>query len=131
MITIVLSNYSSSWCRNKSRSKVELGDTLSSTGYVEQTDTLVSVPISTLKIANSKMIELKYEKEINTKLKNIIVNDSLVISGLNLELDNTLKILDDTIVEYDKKLKQSKKERNVFIITTISAMLVSLLVLVK
>lgn len=92
---------------------------------------MVSVPISTLKIANSKMIELKYEKEINTKLKNIIVNDSLVISGLNLELDNTLKILDDTIVEYDKKLKQSKKERNVFIITTISAMLVSLLVLVK
>ena len=93
-------------------------------GVLEQTDSLVLVPTSALRVANSKMIELKYEKEINNELRQIINNDSLIIYGLNTELDNTLR-------EANIKIKAIRKERNTFIITSVVAALLSLLVLIK
>lgn len=124
MITIVVLNCSTSWCQSKvGRSGVE-PDTIPSTGGLEQTDSLVLIPISAIKVANAKMIELKYEKEINNKLVNIIKNDSIVVYGLNTELDNVLR-------ESDIKIRKIKKERNIFIVTTVTAALISLLLLIK
>lgn len=124
MITIALLSCSTSWCQNRvSKGGVE-PDTIPSTGGLEQTDTVVSIPISYIKIANSKMVELKYEKEINKSLRQVISNDSLIIDGINTELDNCLR-------ESDIKVRQIKKERNIFIGTTIASVIVTILLLVK
>lgn len=108
MTTIVLLNCSTSWCQSKSPKGGVEPDAIPSTGYVEQTDSLVTIPISFIKIANSKMVELNYEKEINTKLKEIIANDSLIVSGLSTELNNCAR-------EADIKIRKIRKERNIFI----------------
>ena len=52
------------------------------------------------------MIELKYEKEINSNLRNIIINDSIIID----ELNNTI-IKNENI--YKKNISKVKKERNI------------------
>ncbi|MBO7693030.1 MAG: hypothetical protein J6Y28_09625 [Acholeplasmatales bacterium] len=124
MITIVVLNCSTSWCQSRvSKGGVE-PDTIPSTGVLEQTDTVVAIPISFIKIANSKMVELKYEKEINSNLIEVVKNDSLVISGLEYELNNCLE-------NKEVEVKRIRKQRNIFIATTIGAALVSLLVLLK
>jgi len=91
---IVLLSYSTSWCQNK--------HTIPFTGVLEQGDTLVEVPISTIKIANSKMVELKYEKQINAGLKEIVSNDSIIIKGLQ-----------NNIAVEQNKTKKYKKQRNI------------------
>ena len=124
LTTIVVLNCSTSWCQNRvSKGGVE-PDILPSTGVEEQTDTVVSVPISFIKIANGKMIELKYEKEINANLRQVVHNDSLIIDGLTYELNNCA-----AIAEY--KIKKVKRQRNILIGTTIGAAALSLLLLVK
>ena len=50
------------------------------------------------------MIELKYEKEINTGLREIITNDSVII--------NTLK---QNVKAVETKANRYKKERNIAI----------------
>ena len=52
------------------------------------------------------MIELKYEKEINSNLRNIIINDSVIID----ELNNTI-VKNENI--YKKNISKVKKERNI------------------
>ena len=64
------------------------------------------IPISYIRAANAKMIELKYEKEINSNLRNIIINDSIIID----ELNNTI-IKNENI--YKKNISKVKKERNI------------------
>ena len=124
MTTIVVLNCSTSWCQSKvSKGGVE-PDILPSKGGLEQVDTMVSVPISFIKIANGKMTELKYEKEINSNLKEIVHNDSLIIDGLNYELDNCLE-------NKERAVKKIRKQRNILIGTTIGAAALSLLLLVK
>ena len=91
---IVLSSYSISWSRNNIIH--------SSTGDVKPfVEDSVLVPISALKQANAKMIELKYEKEINTSLKQIIANDSIIIN----EYDNKLNDAKRQIVRNKKQAK--------------------------
>ena len=75
---IVLCHCSTSW----SKKKVFEPDTIPSTG--ERDSTLVA--LDDLRIVNSKLIELKYEKEINANLKAIVYNDSLAIDNLNRRL---------------------------------------------
>ena len=70
------------------------------------------------------MTELKYEKQITTKLNNIIYNDSLVISSLQQNLN-------DCVEQSKIKAKKLRKERNIFITSTVVAALLSLLVLIK
>ena len=124
MTTIVVLNCSTSWCQNRvSKGGVE-PDTIPSTGVGEQIDSFVSVPISFIKIANGKMTELKYEKEINSNLRQVVSNDSLIIDGLNYELNNCL-------ANTEIKVKKIKKQRNILIGTTIGAAALSLLLLVK
>ena len=87
---IVVLSYSTSWCQN---------NVIPSTG--ELSDSLVLVPIEAIKIANSKMIELKYQKEINDSLRSIISNDSAIISEYK-ELTN----------KKDRTINKVKKQRN-------------------
>ena len=79
------------------------------TGW-SQNDTIVTkdsvvIAISALKVANAKMIELKYEKEINKNLQEIIIADSIIISNLN-----------NDIVLYEKRannaIHKAKRQRN-------------------
>lgn len=77
---------------------------ISSTGEEDS----IYVAYSDLKVANSKMIELEYEKEINGKLKEIISNDSIIIN----EYEN----VNNTLLKQNKKYK---KQRNVFVISAV------------
>lgn len=108
---IVLLSYSTSWCQNK--------HTIPFTGVVEQGDTLIEVPISTIKIANSKMIELKYQKEINSNLKQVVVNDSIIISGLK-----------NNLLYEQNAVKKYKKQRNIAGGAGIGALLLAILALI-
>lgn len=76
--------------------------TSSSTGGVCPDDSVL-VSYNDLRNANAKMIELKYTKEINSKLKDIIKNDS-IIQVKQANIINTT----------NKKVKRLKKERNIF-----------------
>lgn len=76
--------------------------TSSSTGGVYPNDSIL-VSYNDLRKANAKMIELKYTKEINSKLRDIVSNDS-IIQVKQANIINTT----------NKKVKRLKKERNVF-----------------
>lgn len=88
---IVLLSYSTSWCQSR--------DCISSTG--EQFGKVDSILISykDLRIVNAKLIQLKYEKEINDSLRVIINNDDKIIK----EYNNNIKILNTNI---NKVIKQ-------------------------
>ena len=87
---IVLLNYSNSWSENS---------IISSTGGVPDS---VLVAVDDLRVANAKMVELKYEKEINADLRQIVKNDSIVIVALRE--DNTA---------IAAQAKKYKKQRNI------------------
>ena len=92
--------------------------TSSSTGG-EYTSDSVLVSYDDLRNANAKMIELKYTREINSKLKDIIRNDS-IIQVKQANIINTT----------NKKVKRFKNERNVFAgvsIISILAVIISVL----
>lgn len=72
-----------------------------STGELVNQDS-VNVSIDDLRIVNSKLVELKYEKEANKILRNIVHNDSCII-------DNNNK----TINQLKCKVKKVTKQRNV------------------
>lgn len=52
------------------------------------------------------MIELNYEKEINKELRQLIVNDSMVINSLT----NTI---DELNIRHNSESKRIKTERNI------------------
>lgn len=108
---IVLSSYSTSWCQNK--------HTIPFTGVLEQGDTLVEVPISTIKIANSKMTELKYQKEINAKLKQVVANDSVIIKGLQ-----------NNVLYEQTRVNKYKKQRNIAGGAGIGAIILAILAII-
>lgn len=76
--------------------------TSSSTGDVYPDDSVL-VNYNDLRSANAKIVELKYTKEINSKLKDIIRNDS-IIQVKQASIINTT----------NKKVKRFKNERNIF-----------------
>lgn len=90
---IVLLNCSTSWSKSKQ-------DTIPSTGELVANDS-VMISFDDLRRANAKLIELKYEKEINDSLKSIIVNDNNIILGYTRE-----------VKRLDKEVKQVTKQRN-------------------
>ena len=94
---IVLLNCSMSWCQNNSA-------TISSTGELNASPDSVLISFNDLRKANAKMIELKYQKEINDSLRSIIKNDNIIMREYNNNID-TLK----------KQIKQVKRQRNLTI----------------
>lgn len=90
MITIALLSCSTSWCQ------IDNAPSFSSTGGVEQTDT-VCIPVELLKIANAKMVELEYEKQINENLRVVISNDSIIIDDLRNTIEHNEVVYTDNI----------------------------------
>ena len=99
---------------------------ISSTGEVVKEDSVL-ISYNDLKAVNSKLIELKYEKETNNVLRNIIRNDSLIIDTLtidNLRLTSEVKTL-------NKSNKKYKKQRNVGFGIGIAGIITTILILIK
>lgn len=91
---IVLLSCSTSWCQNDN-------DTIPSTGELTASPDSVLIAFDDLRKANAKMVELKYEKEINDSLRSIIKNDDLIMREYSRNVD-ALK----------KQVKQVKRQRN-------------------
>ena len=91
---IVLLSCSTSWSKNET-------DTIPSKGGLTASQDSVLISYDDLRKVNAKMVELKYEKEINDSLRSIIVNDDKIIREYNGTV-NTLK----------KQVVQVKKQRN-------------------
>ena len=97
LITIVLLNCSISWCQNDNA-------TIPSTGELTASPDSVLIAFDDLRKANAKMVELKYEKEINDSLRSIIKNDDIIMRKYSSNVD-ALK----------KQIKQVKRQRNLAI----------------
>ena len=91
---IVLLSCSTSWCQNNS-------STSSSTGELTASPDSVLISFNDLRKANTKMVELKYEKEINDSLRSIIKNNDIIMREYRSNVD-ALK----------KQITQAKKQRN-------------------
>ena len=94
---IVLLSCSTSWCQNDNA-------TIPSTGELTATPDSVLISFDDLRKANAKMVELKYEKEINDSLRSIIKNDDIIMREYSRNVD-ALK----------KQVKQTKRQRNLAI----------------
>lgn len=75
-----------------------------STGDVVQLNDSILISYDDLRIANSKLIELEYEKQINNNLRSVISNDSIVIRDY--------QILNERI---NKDCKKAIRQRNIAI----------------
>lgn len=97
---IVLSNYSISWSKSSTDNHIAF------TG--ERADSVnkdsVFIAYDDLRKVNVKLIELKYCKLTNSKLNDIIKNDSVIIS--NYKIINKQK---------DADVKRIKRQRNIAI----------------
>ena len=102
---IVLLSCSTSWCQNDNT-------TISSKGGLTVKSDSVLIAYDDLRKANTKMVELKYEKEINDSLRSIISNDEIIMREYNRNVD-ALK-------------KQIKQENRKYKITVWGGLLISL-----
>lgn len=75
-----------------------------STGDVVQPNDSVLISYDDLRLANSKLIELEYEKQINNNLRSVIYNDSIIIRDY--------QILNERI---NKDCKKVIRQRNIAI----------------
>ena len=91
-----------------------------STGEIFIPEDSVLISYNDLRIVNSKLIQLDYEKQINANLRTIIKNDSIVIKDY--------KILNDRI---SKNCKKAVRQRNIAIGTGVLFFISSILLLVK
>ena len=91
---IVLLSCSTSWCQNDNT-------TISSTGELTASPDSVLIAFDDLRKANAKMVELKYEKEINDSLRSIIKNDDAIMREYRSNVD-----------AIKKQITQAKKQRN-------------------
>ena len=89
---------------------------ISSTGDLDST----KISYNDLRIVNSKLIQLDYEKQINANLRTIIKNDSIVIKDY--------KLLNDRI---SKNCKKVVRQRNITIGAGVLFFISSILLLVK
>lgn len=104
---VLLSICSTSWSQN---------DTIT-----KQDSALIAIPA--LRVANAKMIELKYEKQINENLREIVRTDSVLIDALNSSISYCE-------VQAEKEIAAIKKERNVAIVAGTGASIVLLILLI-
>lgn len=93
---------------------------ISPTGEVKKINDSVYISYDDLKIVNSKLIELNYEKEINTKLRHIVTNDSVII-------ENHIKLYNNLNKDCNKYVKQ----RNIYFGIAIVGIITSIILLVK
>lgn len=111
-MTLLVLSYSTSWCQN---------DSILPTG-VEKPDSVL-IAVSAIKVANAKMIELNYEKEINRNLRDCIQNDSILITALSTNLSACE-------INSNNKIAKIKKQRNIAIVAGSATSLFLLILLV-
>lgn len=109
---VLLSTCSISWCQNNYDDYYDNNDDYS---YYEYQEDSVLVPISALKIANAKMIELKYEKVINENLRQTIKLDSELINALEDNLYECALEFEEHIYISEAEIDKVKKQRNIAI----------------
>lgn len=90
------------------------------TGEVVEINDSVKIAYDDLRTVNSKLIELEYEKQINANLKQVIINDSVIINNY-ADLNNKL----------DKDCKKAIRQRNICFGVTIAVIIGSIFLLVK
>lgn len=95
---IVLLGYSISLSANN----IDIDSLCLSTGEVVQPRDSVLISYDDLRLVNSKLIELDYEKQINNNLRCIITNDSIIISDS--------QVLNERI---NKDCKKAIRQRNI------------------
>ena len=88
------------------------------TGGLEQDS--IKVAINDLRKANTKLIELSYEKDINNKLRQIIRNDSVLAEQAR-----------QRYILLDRSYKQIKKQRNIAYCSSGVAIVLLILSLLK
>lgn len=95
-MTVLLGSYSRSWCQS------EIDNVVHPPRGVNTTDTVVSVPISMIKVANAKIIKSKLYKDIIEEQDSIISLQKLKYNTINNEikilqcnLDNSNKVNDN------------------------------------
>lgn len=93
MITIALLSYSTSWCQTNRTPTISLMGEL-------QSDT-ICIPIELLKVANAKMVELDYEKQINQSLREVLYNDSIVIADLRNTIEHNEVVYNNTLTKVE------------------------------
>ena len=93
---VLLGSYSRSWCQS------EINNIVHPPRGVNTTDTVVSVPISMIKVANAKIIKSKLYKDIIEEQDSIISLQKFKYNTINNEikilqynLDNTNKVNDN------------------------------------
>lgn len=93
---VLLGSYSRSWCQS------EINNVVHPPRGVNTTDTVVSVPISMIKVANAKIIKSKLYKDMIEEQDSIISLQKLKYNTINNEikilqcnLDNTNKVNDN------------------------------------
>lgn len=87
-----------------SANNIDIDSLLSSTGGVVRHDDSVLIAYDDLRLSNSKLIELEYEKQINNNLRSVIHNDSIIIRDY--------QILNERI---NKNCKEAIRQRNIAI----------------
>ena len=97
-----------------------------STGEVVQEDSVL-ISYNDLKVVNSKLIELKYEKETNKVLRTIIRNDSIIIDTLTI---NNNRLTSDIQISNELN-KKYKKQRNAGFIVAIIGIITTTILLIK
>lgn len=112
---IALLGYSTNLYANNQVDSLKL-----STGEVFIPEDSVLISYDDLRIVNSKLIQLDYEKQINSNLRTITKNDSIVIKDY--------KLLNDRI---SKNCKKVVRQRNIAIGTGVLFFISSILLLVK
>ena len=91
---IALLSYSTSWCQNDNTT------TISSTGGLTVKSDSVLIAYDDLRKVNAKLVELKYEKEINDSLRSIISNDEIVIREYKCNFDFLKKQIKKENIKY-------------------------------
>lgn len=117
MTTIVQLNCSKSWSQEIKNESVD--PSFFTGGYVTASyyDS-VYISIDELKVANAKMVELKYQKEIANRLRTQIENDSIIICDLHKDISNKTK-----------EIKKLKQQRNTIGIAGIIGIIITAIVL--
>ena len=110
---IVLLSCSTSWCQNDNA-------TISSTGELTASPDSVLIAFDDLRKANTKLIELSYEKDINKNLRQIIVNDSVLAEQAR-----------QRYILLDRSCKKIKKQRNIAYCSSGVAIILLILSLLK
>lgn len=89
---VLLGSYSRSWCQS------EINNIVHPPRGVNTTDTVVSVPISMIKVANAKIIKSKLYKDIIEEQDSIISLQKLKYNTIN----NEIKILQYNLYNTNK-----------------------------